>query len=109
MIQILLKNLKAVLEKWVFEYFRGPFYDDIIHRDKLYLWPNEELKNNTKHLRLTLVTFEKLPSDSVGVNLKLIPKCLKIWQIRVLEVSSLTRGLINTEIWLYRKLLQCRR
>ena len=23
----------AVLEKWIFENFRGPFYDDVIHTD----------------------------------------------------------------------------
>ena len=28
--------LHAVLEKWIFENFRGPFYDDLINRDILF-------------------------------------------------------------------------
>ena len=47
----------AVLEKWIFENFRGPFYDDVIYRDYSYLWSNEEIKIKAKDLRLTLVTF----------------------------------------------------
>ena len=29
----------------IFKNFRGPFYDDIISREDLYLWSNEVLKN----------------------------------------------------------------
>ena len=35
------KSKYAVLEKWIFENFRGSFYDDVIPRDNSYLWSNE--------------------------------------------------------------------
>ena len=31
------KFLYAVLVKWVFENFRGPFYDDVVYKDGSYL------------------------------------------------------------------------
>ena len=39
----------AVLEKWIYENFRGPFYDDVINRNHSYLWSNEELRIKTEY------------------------------------------------------------
>ena len=50
----------AVLEKWIFKIFWGPFYDDVINKDDSYVWSNEELKIKLKDLNLILVTFWNL-------------------------------------------------
>ena len=39
------KFQNAVLEKWIFENFREPFYDYVIFRNDSNLWSNEELRN----------------------------------------------------------------
>ena len=52
------QNSYAVLEKWIFENFRGPSYDDVIYKNDNYLWSNEELKIKVKDL---------VSPDSLGV------------------------------------------
>ena len=44
------KTMYAVLEKWIFENFRGHFDDYVINKDDLYLLPNLELKIEAKDL-----------------------------------------------------------
>ena len=50
----------TVLEKWFFENFWGPFYDEVIFKDVSYLWSTERLKIKVKDLNLTLLTFWNL-------------------------------------------------
>ena len=38
-----LRTWYTVLEKWIFENIRGPFYDDVIYTYDSYLWSNKEL------------------------------------------------------------------
>ena len=48
----------AVLEKWILENFRGPFYGNVISRDDSYQWSHEELKFKTKGLGEILDLFD---------------------------------------------------
>ena len=35
----------AILEKWIFENFQVPFYDDVIYKDDSHLFSNEVVSN----------------------------------------------------------------
>ena len=57
------KFFHAILEKWIFENFRGHVYDGVIYRDGSYLWSNEEQKK----LKLKTLCWCLYPSVNVGV------------------------------------------
>ena len=47
---LIFRNFNIRGEKWIFENFRGPFYDDVIYRDDPFLWSKEELKIKAKEI-----------------------------------------------------------